>query len=206
MANKGLQTEQFVCNLCFCNKTTKQGKLTEIKENFPYFRGSETMKYIQSFYQYPVTFSAIGKTVPARSAQGEMKNIAEVTEKELEKLENCEPFFRELVSKKKYRVLNHIPTSYIPPAKQINDAHDEADKLRKELEAAKAKIAELEGGKDAPAEDTKETEVDYSKFDYKDLQNMAKEKGIDPNQKKAVLVAELKKADEASKVDSASEE
>ena len=107
------------------------------------------MKYIQSFYQYPVTFSAIGKTIPARSAQGEMKNIAEVSEKELEKLENCEPFFRELVNKKKYRVLNHIPTSYIPPAKQINDAHDEADKLRAELEAAKAKIAELEG----PAKD-----------------------------------------------------
>lgn len=114
------------------------------------------MKYIQSFYQYPVTFSAIGKTIPARSAQGEMKNIAEVTEKELEKLESCEPFFRELVNKKKFRVLNHIPNSYIPPAKQINDAHDEADKLRKELEAAKAKIAELEGGKaeDTPAEET----------------------------------------------------
>lgn len=114
------------------------------------------MKYIQSFYQYPVTFSAIGKTIPARSAQGEMKNIAEVTEKELEKLENCEPFFRELVNKKKYRVLDHIPASYVPPAKQINDAHDEADKLRKELEAANAKIAKLESGKagDTPAEET----------------------------------------------------
>lgn len=102
------------------------------------------MKYIQSFYQYPVTFSAIGKTVPARSAQGEMKNIAEVTEKELEKLENCEPFFRELVSKKKYRVLNHIPASYVPPAEQINNAHKEADDLRAENEALKAKLAALE--------------------------------------------------------------
>lgn len=102
------------------------------------------MKYIQSFYQYPVTFSAIGKTVPARSAQGEMKNIAEVSEKELEKLENCEPFFRELVSKKKYRVLNHIPASYVPPAEQINNAHKEADDLRAENEALKAKLAALE--------------------------------------------------------------
>lgn len=99
--------------------------------------------YIQSFYQYPVTFSAIGKTIPARSAQGEMKNIAEVSEKELEKLENCEPFFRELVNKKKFRVLNHIPASYVPPAKQINDAHEEADKLRKENEELKAKLATL---------------------------------------------------------------
>ena len=109
------------------------------------------MKYIQSFYQYPVTFSAIGKTIPARSAQGEMKNIAEVSEKELEKLENCEPFFRELVNKKKFRVLNHIPASYVPPAKQINDAHEEADKLRAENEALKAKLAALEKS-DAPAE------------------------------------------------------
>lgn len=100
--------------------------------------------YIQSFYQYPVTFSAIGKTIPARSAQGEMKNIAEVSEKELEKLENCEPFFRELVNKKKFRVLNHIPASYVPPAEQINNAHKEADDLRVENEALKARLAALE--------------------------------------------------------------
>lgn len=110
------------------------------------------MKYIQSFYQYPVTFSAIGKTIPARSAQGEMKNIAEVTEKELEKLENCEPFFRELVNKKKFRVLDHIPASYVPPAKQINDAHAEADKLRAELEAVKAELKALKKEEPAPAE------------------------------------------------------
>ena len=108
--------------------------------------------YIQSFYQYPVTFSAIGKTIPARSAQGEMKNIAEVSEKELEKLENCEPFFRELVNKKKFRVLNHIPASYVPPAKQINDAHEEADKLRAENEALKAKLADLEKSEPTKAE------------------------------------------------------
>ena len=55
------------------------------------------MKYIQSFYQYPVTFSSIGKTIPARSAQGEMKNLAEITEAELEKLQNREPFFSSLL-------------------------------------------------------------------------------------------------------------
>lgn len=114
------------------------------------------MKYIQSFYQYPVTFSAIGKTIPARSAQGEMKNIAEVSEKELEKLENCEPFFRELVNKKKFRILNHIPASYVPPAEQINNAHKEADDLRAENEALKARLAALEKS-DAPAEEPKKT-------------------------------------------------
>ena len=98
------------------------------------------MKYIQSFYQYPVTFSSIGKTIPARLAQGDMRNIAEVTEKELEKLQNCEPRFRELVNQKKYRVLNHIPVSYVPAAEQINQAHAEAEKLRKENEALKARL------------------------------------------------------------------
>lgn len=168
------------------------------------------MKYIQSFYQYPVTFSAIGKTIPARSAQGEMKNIAEVTEKELEKLENCEPFFRELVNKKKYRVLNHIPNSYIPPAKQINDAHAETDKLRAELEAAKAKIAELEGpAKDvepeaeetisdgATTDDVDSTdpaeEKKYEDMSYSELQDACKAAGIEyKNKKKAELIESLK--------------
>lgn len=160
------------------------------------------MKYIQSFYQYPVTFSSIGKTIPARSAQGEMKNIAEVSEKELERLQNAEPFFRELVSKKKIRVLNHIPASYVPPAQRINEAQDEAaqakaeaDRLRKELEEAKTKLAALEGGKgegDAPVK--KDEAIDFDKADYKDLQKYAKDLGIDPNQKKTVLIEELKKA------------
>lgn len=109
--------------------------------------------YIQSYYQYPVTFSSIGKTIPARSAQGELRNCAEFTEKEIDTLKKREPFFRELVDKKKIRVLDHLPSSYVPPAQRINEANDEAEKLRKELEAAKAKIAELESGK-APAEET----------------------------------------------------
>lgn len=114
-------------------------------------------KYIQSFYQYPVTFSSIGKTVPSSMAQGEMKNIAEVTEAELLKLQNQEPLFRELVNKNKYRVLNKIPASYIPPAEQINKAHEEAERLRAENEALKAKLsAEKKEDKPAKEEPVKE--------------------------------------------------
>lgn len=158
------------------------------------------MKYLQSFYQYPVTFSSIGKTIPARSAVGEMKNIAEVSESELAKLEAKEPFFRELVSKKKLRVLNKIPESYIPAAQQINKAHEEADLLKAENEALKAKLAFFEGKNDTiivnkndpqPFED--DEVIDFDKADYKELQKYAKDVGIDPNQKKAVLIAELKK-------------
>lgn len=97
------------------------------------------MKYIQSFYQYPVTFSSIGKTIPARSAQGPMRNIAEIEDKELERLEQSEPFFRELVSLKKLRVLNHLPESYVSSAQRINEANDEIARLKAENEALKAK-------------------------------------------------------------------
>ena len=150
-------------------------------------------KYIQSFYQYPVTFSSIGKTIPARSAQGEMKNIAEVSEKELERLQNSEPMFRELVNQKKYRVLNHIPAAYVPPATQINNANAEADKLRAENEALKARLAALENANTENNATVAENEtVDYEKMEYKELQKAAKEKGIDPNQKKTALIAALK--------------
>lgn len=151
--------------------------------------------YIQSYYQYPVTFSSIGKTIPARSAQGELRNVAEFTEKEIDTLKKREPLFRELVDKKKIRVLDHLPSSYVPPAQRINEANDEAEKLRKELEAAKAKIAELEAGKgegDAPVKD--DEAIDFDKADYKELQKYAKDLGIDPSQKKAKLIEELKKA------------
>lgn len=117
------------------------------------------MKYIQSFYQYPVTFSSVGKTIPARSAQGEMRNITEVTEKELERIQNSEPLFRELLNTHKVRILNHLPASYVPPATQVNNAKAEAenakaeaDKLRAENEAMKAKLAALEGGKKESAQ------------------------------------------------------
>ena len=73
-----------------------------------------------------------------------MKNIVEINEKELEKLQNKEPFFRELLNNKKIRILNKVPASYIPAAQQVNEAHAEADKYKSENEALKARIAELE--------------------------------------------------------------
>ena len=161
------------------------------------------MKYIQSFYPYPVTFSSIGKTIAARNAAGEMKNIVEISEKELEKLQNKEPFFRELLNNKKIRILNKVPASYVPAAQQLNAANAEADKYKSENEALRARIAELEAkqGAEADQEATQATEapadnevIDFDKADYKDLQKYAKDLGIDPNQKKAKLIEELKKA------------
>lgn len=146
------------------------------------------MKYIQSFYQYPVTFSSIGKTIPARSAQGPMKNIAEIEDRELERLEQSEPFFRELVSLKKLRVLNHLPESYVSSAQRINEAQDEIARLKAENEALKAKAA--------ANQPTEEDIIDFDKADYKELQKYAKDLGIDPNQKKAELIKQLKEAAE----------
>ena len=124
------------------------------------------MKYIQSFYQYPVTFSSIGRTMPARSAVGEMRNLAEVSDKELERLNNCEPFFRELVDKKKYRVLNHMPESYKTSASRINEANDEIARLKAENERLRAqqqgatvsKEETIEPAEDKVEEPTVETE------------------------------------------------
>ena len=101
------------------------------------------MKYIQCFYQYPVTFSSIGKTFPAAKAVGEMRNLAEVSDKEFEKLMNSEPFFRELVNNKKYRVLNKMPEGYKPSAQVINEAHDEINRLKEELAKERAKKTEV---------------------------------------------------------------
>ena len=110
-------------------------------------------KYIQCYYQYPVTFSSIGKTFPAAKAVGEMRNLAEVTEKEYEKLMNCEPFFRELVNNKKYRVLNKMPEGYKPSAQRINEAQDEIARLKAENEKLKAQKAAEPAKAEAPAEE-----------------------------------------------------
>lgn len=169
------------------------------------------MKYIQSFYPYPVTFSSIGKTIAARNAAGEMKNIVEITEKELEKLQNKEPFFRELLNKKKIRILPKLPASYIPAAQQLNAAHAEADKYKSEAEALRARVAELEAQtaeaedrgptEEAPAEETisdgaTTDDVDrkkqYEGMTYAELQDACKYAGIEyKNKKKAVLIEEL---------------
>lgn len=99
------------------------------------------MKYVQSFYPYPVTFSSIGKAVPSKDAEGEMKNIIEITDEDLAKLEVQEPMFRQLVNQKKYRVLNHLPDSYKPASYLVNEARQEAAAAKAELEQLKAEMA-----------------------------------------------------------------
>lgn len=166
--------------------------------------------YIQSYYQYPVTFSSIGKTIPARSAQGELRNVAEFTKKEIDTLKKREPFFRELVDKKKIRVLDHLPSSYVPPAQRINEANDEAEKLRQENEALKAKLAALEAGKGEGAtteessatetEDKEDNGVETTSLEatsYEGLKEIATKLGIEfkANVKKADLIKMIKEAE-----------
>jgi len=144
------------------------------------------MKYIQSFYQYPVTFSSIEKGVPAKDADGELRNIAEFTDEEVAKLESDEPLFRALVSQKKYRVLNKLPESYRPASALVNEAREEAAAAKAELAALKAEMAEKGT---APKEDG----ADLSKMDYKALQELAKEKGLENvNIKKVDLIKAIK--------------
>ena len=160
------------------------------------------MKYIQSFYQYPVTFSSIGKTFPARNAVGDQKNLAEVTEKELEKLKNCEPFFRELVNTKKYRVLDRMPESYKSSAARINEANDEIarlkaenDRLRAQAKVAEATEADEEPEEDAPAEGLtdEDRKKQYEEMTYAELQDACKYAGIEyKNKKKTELIKALK--------------
>ena len=96
------------------------------------------MKYVQSFYQYPVLFSSIGKAIPAKDADGELRNIAEIEDEELETLERSEPMFNALVLEKKYRVLKKLPDSYKPSSQLLNEAREEAEKAKKELAELKA--------------------------------------------------------------------
>lgn len=167
------------------------------------------MKYIQSFYQYPVTFSSIAKTFPARDAIGEMRNICEVTEVQLDTLQRCEPLYRELIKSKKYRVLNKLPESYKSSASQINEARDEAQRLREENERLQAQLAAMQQAAPAqdPAPQDQEIEPgvvatdevgenpDFEKMNYKDLQETAKKLGIDyKNVKKSDLINAIKEA------------
>lgn len=109
------------------------------------------MKYIQSFYRYVMTFSSIGKSFPARDAEGPMRNVIEITDDEYKTLMRREPMFRALVDNRKYRVLDYLPESAKPEAARINEAKAEAKKvqaenasLADENAALKARIAELE--------------------------------------------------------------
>ena len=167
-------------------------------------------KFIQSFYQYPVTFSSIGKTIPARNAAGDMKNIVEFSDKEIERVQNAEPLFRELLNNRKIRILNKLPASYIPSAQRINAAQGEAaaakaeaDKLKAENEALKAKLAAFEGkaeggqaaGEGAPAEGAEGGE-DLKSLSYEGLKEKAAGLGLEfkPNVKKADLVKMIEEA------------
>lgn len=142
------------------------------------------MKYIQSFYPYAVTFSAIGKGVPAKDADGELRNIAEFTDEEIEKLQKKEPMFRQLVDQKKYRVLNKLPESYKAASTLVNEANERAAKAEAELAALKAAAG-------------KKTEGDeLEKLDYKSLQEKAKAAGVENvNIKKADLIKAIKDAE-----------
>lgn len=119
------------------------------------------MKYIQSFYNYAVTFTSIGKTFPSKDATAPMRNVMEISEDEYKTLMRREPMFRSLVERRKYRVLDYMPDSAKPDATRINEAKLEAKKARQasaeaqaknanlaaENEALKARIAELEAEK-----------------------------------------------------------
>ena len=147
------------------------------------------MKYIQSFYAYPVTFSSIGKAIPSKDAEGDLRNIIALEDNEVSRLEEREPFFRQLINKKKYRILNHLPESYKAPVLLVNEAKAEADKLKAELEKAKAELEALKGSSvetEAKAEADKE-------LSYKELQEKAKELGLEKvNVSKQELIAFIK--------------
>lgn len=157
------------------------------------------MKYIQSFYQYPVTFSSIAKTIPCKDAAGELRNICEITEEEIAKLEACEPLYRDLVNKKHFRILNKMPESYKPAATQINEAREAQAAAEARAAEAEAKLAALENRGpakelEAPADDNAEKGQDLESLTYKELQDLAAERGIEyKNVKKADLIAALSK-------------
>ena len=120
------------------------------------------MKYIQSFYRYVMTFSSIGKSFPARDAEGPMRNVIEITDDEYKTLMRREPMFRALVDNRKYRVLDYLPESAKPEAARINEAKAEAKKVQAEnaslADENAALKAELEALKTAHAEHGKKYE------------------------------------------------
>lgn len=179
------------------------------------------MKYVQSFYPYPVIYSSIGKGIPSKDADGELRNIAAFEEAEIETLKASEPMFRELLNLKKYRILDHLPESYKPSATLINEAHAENERLKKELEELKAKATGGDVSKTDPKSGGGETpvadggagdgaaggdnaaggaatgdKVDLEKMEYKELQEYALKLGIEKvtNVKKADLIKSIEEA------------
>ena len=165
------------------------------------------MKYVQSFYPYPVIYSSIGKGIPSKDADGELRNIAAFEEAEIETLKASEPMFRELLNLKKYRILDHLPESYKPSATLINEAHAENERLKKELEELKAKATCGDGSKTDPKSSGGERpvadggaatgdKVDLEKMEYKELQEYALKLGIEKvaNVKKADLIKSIEEA------------
>lgn len=113
------------------------------------------MAYIQSFYQYPITFSNVGVTIPCLKASGQLRNIIEVSDEQVSLLKEKEPLFNTLLARKKIRVLDKLPASYVPANQQINDAHKKAKELQEENAKLLSRIKELEKDKAETANATK---------------------------------------------------
>ena len=167
------------------------------------------MKYIQSYYQYPVTFTrVIGKNengelapivVPCKNADGELRNIVAVEDDKVEELRNKEPMFRELEGNKKFRVLNHLPESYKASSQQINEARAEAEAAKAELEKVKKELAEAKGETtlepiETATESTPEETKSLDKMSYKELEALASELGIEHKNSKAEFIKAIKDA------------
>lgn len=116
------------------------------------------MKFIQSFYRYPVTYASIGKGIPSLDADGPTKNIVELSDEEVATLEEKEQAFRDLVRQKKYRILDHLPESYKPANQVINEARAEAKAAKDEVARLKALLAQAEA-KAAAAEEKPEAKA-----------------------------------------------
>ena len=125
--------------------------------------------------------------MPAKNADGELRNLIEMSDEEIDKLQKREPFFNQLLNLKKIRILNKMPESYKPAATQINEARAEAEAAKAELEKIKAQY----GIKDeAEATEGQAEEKPLDKMSYKELEALAAEKGIEhKNSKKEYIEA-----------------
>ena len=98
-------------------------------------------------------------------------------------------------------ILNKMPESYKPAARQINEALAEAEKAKAELEAAKAELAKLKGESVVSDETQKpdvqeaaKAEKNFDEMSYPELQAEVKKLGGNHTQKKDALIEFLKNA------------